>query len=64
MKGILVLHDNDELKKVKSQVALSPELQNIIKVTDTEAFVVGNVKYDSDGDPLLFSVDNNFLIKL
>jgi phosphoglycolate phosphatase-like HAD superfamily hydrolase len=64
IKGILVLKDNEELAKIKKQIAGNSELKKIIKNTDTEAFIVDNVKIDPNGVPLLFSNKNNFLIKL
>ncbi|HEY5589356.1 MAG TPA: hypothetical protein VIK86_10450 [Candidatus Paceibacterota bacterium] len=64
IKGILVLKDMGELIKIKKQIVNNPEMEKIIKNTDTEAFIVDNVKIDNKGIPLLFSDKNNFLIKL
>ncbi|MBK5215280.1 MAG: hypothetical protein JJE53_00505 [Candidatus Pacebacteria bacterium] len=64
IKGILVLKDMGELAKIRSQIKNNSELKKIIKNTDTEAFVVGNVKIDNKGVPLLFSDKNNFLFKI
>lgn len=64
IKGILVLKDNNELENIKNQIAHNSELEKIIRNTDTEAFIVDNVKVDSNGIPLLSLDKNNFLIKL
>ena len=64
IKGILVLKDMEEFANIKKQIAGNNELKKIIKNTDTEAFIVDNVKIDANGVPLLFSNKNNFLIKL
>ncbi len=64
IKGILVLKDMNELMKTKDQIANNPELNKIIKNTDTEAFVVDNVKIDSSGTPLLYLNKDKFLFKL
>ena len=64
IKGILVLKDMEEFKKIKSQISSNHELEKIIKNTDTEAFIIDNVIIDNNGIPLLFFDKNNFLIKL
>lgn len=64
IKGILVLKDNMELDKIKNDIANNSELARIIKNTDTEAFIVENVRLDNNGTPLLFLNKNNFLVKL
>ncbi len=64
IKGILVLKDNNELEEIKKHIERDSELRRIIKNTDTEAFVVDNVKMDSKGDPLILGDKTNFLIKL
>jgi len=64
IKGILVLKNMAELNKIKNQISSNLELQKIIKNTDTEAFIVDNVKMDRDGTPLILSDKKNFLIKL
>jgi len=64
IKGILVLKDMEELSKIKNQISNNPELSKIIKNTDTEAFIVDNVKIDNNGTPLLYSGRENFLFKL
>ncbi len=63
IKGILVLKDMDELDRIKKQIADNEELQKIIKNTDTEAFVVENVKTNEKGVPSLFIDKNNYLFK-
>jgi len=64
IKGILVLKDMEELEAIKNQIQNNSELKKIIKNTDTEAFIMENVKIDTFGNPLLFSNQNSFLIKL
>lgn len=64
IKGILVLKDMKELEIVKNQIAKNSELKKIIKNTDTEAFIVGNVRIDHDGTPQILGDKKNFLIKL
>lgn len=64
IKGILVLKNMDELDQIKKQIAGNNELKKIIQNTDTEAFVVENVKIDGNGVPSLFSSQLNFLFKL
>jgi phosphoglycolate phosphatase-like HAD superfamily hydrolase len=64
IKGILVLKDIDDLNKTRLQISKSSELRKIIRDTDTEAFIVDQVRLDSKGAPLLFIGKNNFLIKL
>lgn len=64
IKGILVLKNQEELNKTRNQILNNPELNKIIKNTDTEAFVVDNVRLDEKGDPLLFLNKRNFLVKL
>ncbi len=64
IKGILVLKNMEELEIVKEQIANNQELQKIIRNTDTEAFIVDNIKNDKDGTPRLFENKNKHLIKL
>ena len=64
IKGILVLKDMNELQTIKNQIAKNSELKKIIKNTDTEAFIVDNVKTDANGTPLILGDKKNFLIKL
>ncbi|NVN96717.1 hypothetical protein HXX01_00485 [Candidatus Nomurabacteria bacterium] len=64
IKGILVLKDNKELETIKDQIAKNSELKKIIKNTDTEAFIVDNVKLDYKGAPMISGDKTNFLIKL
>lgn len=64
IKGILVLKDVIELKKIRNQIASSPELMKIIKNTDTEAFITDNVKMDINGSPMIIGDKRNFLVKL
>ena len=64
IKGILVLKNMSELKEIRDQISYNNKLEEIIKNTNTEAFIIENVKLDSNGNPLLFSNKNNFLIKL
>lgn len=64
IKGILVLKDNKELEEIKKQIERNSELKKIIKNTDTEAFIVDNVKIDQKGTPLILGDKKNFLIKL
>lgn len=64
IKGILVLKDMNELNEVKARISNNNELNKIIKNTDTEAFVVDNVKKDANGAPLILGDKKNFLIKL
>ena len=64
IKGILVLKDMKELEVIKNQIANNKELSKIIKNTDTEAFIVDNVKLDHNGTPQIFGDKKNFLIKL
>lgn len=64
IKGILVLKDMEELNEIKNQITCNEGLNNIIKNTDTEAFVVDNVKLDDNGSPSLFLNKSNYLIKL
>ena len=56
--------DNKELETIRKQIRENTELRKIIKNTDTEAFIVDNVKVDNKGVPLLYTNKNNFLIKL
>jgi phosphoglycolate phosphatase-like HAD superfamily hydrolase len=64
IKGILVLKDVMELKKIQNQIALNPDLSKIIKNTDTEAFITDNVKMDIYGAPVIMGDKRNFLVKL
>jgi len=64
IKGILVLKDNEELEEMKKQIERNSELRRIIKNTDTEAFIVDNVKLDRNGNPIINGDKKNFLIKL
>jgi len=64
IKGILVVKDNNELEQIRKQITSNHELEQIIKNTDSEAFVVDNVKINSNGLPLLFKDEKDFLIKL
>lgn len=64
IKGILVLKDMAELSKIKNQIKGDSELEEIIKNTDTEAFIVDRVRVDRDGTPLILFDKNDFLIKL
>lgn len=64
IKGILVLKDMNELNVIRNQIANNSELAKIIKNTDTEAFIVDNVKTDANGNPLIMGDKKNFLIKL
>ncbi|MEI7688582.1 MAG: HAD family hydrolase [Candidatus Nomurabacteria bacterium] len=64
IKGILVLKDVIELKKIKNQISQNPELSRIIKNTDTEAFITDNVKMDIHGLPMIMGDKRNFLVKL
>lgn len=64
IKGILVLKDMNELQTMKNQIEKNSELKKIIQNTDTEAFIVDNVKTDANGTPLIMGDKKNFLIKL
>ena len=64
IKGILVLKDNKELENMKNQISKNSELEKIIRNTDTEAFIVDNVKLDYNGVPQILGDKSKFLIKL
>jgi phosphoglycolate phosphatase-like HAD superfamily hydrolase len=64
IKGILILKDFNELNKMREQISRNSDLKNIIKNTDTEAFIFENVKFDELGNPLLFNHRNDYLVKL
>jgi hypothetical protein len=54
----------NELQTMKNQIEINSELKKIIQNTDTEAFIVDNVKTDANGTPLIMGDKKNFLIKL
>ena len=64
IKGILVLKDMNELQIMKNQIEKNSELKKIIENTDTEAFIVDNVKIDQNSATLILGDKKNFLIKL
>lgn len=64
IKGILVLKDRNELVTIQKQIKNSETLKEIIKNTDTEAFIFDEVRLDENAVPIILPPDKNFLVKI